>query len=217
MHPDITYLLDQANTDMGALGHDDGVLEAAAYLRSLIVAQADRPSFAEGIEEIADAVEAETELSDEYRSRTAEVGELSYDPRPLIAALDGIRQNSRAAGHAAAVEAAYTTADGEEPGEPPDPDDYDEPEDYEADLEAFDDSVEVDDGRHFASRALVEHFRVMPDEDWPEWLTTAPVETPEPVAHLTTAAAFPSVPGGHADSGNYSATPGVATPHGLYR
>ncbi len=173
MHPDIAYILQQVGNDLPALGEDDGLVEAQEFLDALHD-KADG-HFADGISDAIPAIEAERcsfgsvwiSDPDEYRSRTAKVPDLTFDPAPLLAALDDIRTQHRPGGYGRAITAVRNARDEAETPDEPDSDDYeDDNDEYDNDREEYGMKTEYAAGLAYAAAQLVEHFGVDPDPDW---------------------------------------------------
>ncbi len=178
MHPDVVWILNQADNDLGLLGKNDGILEAAAYLDELAKGHPDREEFTHGVTDAADAARYGTE-NDDWYNREAEVPkDLSYNADLLIAAIDEARQQLRKLGHDAAVELVRELYDNsEEVGvEEPDRDNYWEKDDdgqdyideetYNLDLDTYNEAREYLAGVAFAASSLIVRFGVDPDPSW---------------------------------------------------
>lgn len=174
MHPDMVWIVSQADTDLGALGKNDGILEAAQYLGELAKSQPERPEFTRGVTDTADAVRDGTENDDWYRKDAAPPDGLSFNPGLLIAALNDAREQLHTPGHTAAVELARSWYDecDEASVEDPDRENYWEDEDtfdeetFRLDSESYAEAREYLAGVAFAAGSLVVRFQVDPDPSW---------------------------------------------------
>lgn len=175
MHPDVVYIIGQANSDLPALGEDDGLVETIEFLAAL-QDKADG-HFADGISDAIGFIHAARCLwgsmwvsdPDEYRGRTAELRNLSFDPAALVAALDDVRAQNRPGGYTRAINAIREGRDEAEVPDKPDPDNYDDgvdDDDYAAEVEEYRDRMDYLAGLEYAANQLVDHTGVDPDPDW---------------------------------------------------
>jgi hypothetical protein len=176
-HPDVAWILGQANDDMIPLGIGDGLRDTVEFLENLEEAHAHRLNFAVGIGQARDAIiewgiGGDASYSDEYRSRVSDWPKnLDYDPGPLIEALNNVRVQAHPAGWRLAIKMARDRSDQEDVCDPPDPDEYDNPTDLATDQTTYRERYDTAAGIDYAAAQLVERFGVSPDEKWEpnEW------------------------------------------------
>lgn len=108
MHPDITYIVCQANSDAVTLGLGEVFYEAVDLLDEVAGQYShETKEWHRGWDEIRDRVLYEAPINPDYFARAEDLpSNLDFDPAGLLAALDGVVEQGRVYGRRDVVVAA---------------------------------------------------------------------------------------------------------------